>query len=681
MTAIGQRVYDDYAFTNDLPINPQIDTKWTKSLTLQMQETEQFLGMYDEDGNKLMTSVWGYSMPGMTPGFHGPTIIAYENRKLAITYENALDVDGHLLPVDDTIHQARPSNGTIDDGVIPLVAHLHGGHTDSIYDGSPEQWYTQDVEISSGYSAKLLSGSLFGGLPILGDVLKNVGHWFSFKKSWYKNSGKDTPETNPGDTGEDYSGNTFIYDNDQESAPLWYHDHALGLTRLNVYAGLAGMYIVKDNERKLLEKKGILADTKDVVDVVLQDYSFDDEGNLYYPGHGHDVLPGDPDTTVMDEIPQEFYDDNGDDAVSILPEYFGDVILANGMAWPKMDVGTGEVQMTFLNGSDSRFYKLELDNANVRATLVGTEGGLLPNARKVFDGDGKFEANEFILLAPAERVEVVFDFSKLKDGEKVTLLNTGAAYEPYKGVSYNTGELNVAEAATIDDPVGAVMQFVADESIEMENLLVKHNTKLDYDFSTIKKRDIDNVRKLGLFEGSDEYGRIKPQLGTAEEGKLHTDDMTPDGAFGPLGWMAETTEKVKLGDSEYWDIFNFTEDAHPVHIHLVQFQNVRKYAIDYEDEDEDGIPDDLDGDGEITYGYQKKGDTLGADCDVMIFDKKSLSFRTEDRGWQDTTTVGPKEMVRVAATYDKPGEYVWHCHILSHEDNDMMRPFMVEEFI
>lgn len=676
MTAIGQRVYENYAFTNDLPINPKIDTKWTRALTLQIKETQQFMGMYDEDGNPLTTSVWGYSMPGMTPGFHGPTIIAYENRKLSITYENMLDVDGHLLPVDDTIHQARPTEGSVNDGFIPIVTHLHGGHTDSDYDGSPEQWYTQDVTQNSTQASQT---AILGNFPIIGDLLKNVGDWFSFSKSWYSQSGGNTPTTNPGSTGDHYVGNTFTYDNDQESAPLWYHDHALGLTRLNVYAGLAGMYIMKDNERKLLEKEGILADTKDVVDIVLQDYSYDDEGNLYYPGHAHDALPGDPDTMVMDEVPAEFYEANGADAVSAMPEYFGDVILANGMAWPKMDVGTGEVQMTFLNGSDSRFYKLELDNASVRGTLISTEGGLLPNARKVFDGDGKFEANEFILLAPSERVEIVFDFSKLDDGETVTLLNTGPAYEPYKGVSYSTGDLNIAEAATIDDSVGAVMQFVADESIEMENLLVKHNTKLDYDFSTIKKRDIDNVRKLGLFEGTDEFGRIKPQLGTAEEGKLHTDDMTPDGDFGPLGWMAETTENVKLGDSEYWDIFNFTEDAHPVHIHLVQFQNVRKYAIDYEDEDEDGIPDDVNGDGEITYGSQKKGDTLGADCDVMIFDRKSLSFRTEDRGWQDTTTVGPKEMVRVAATYDKPGEYVWHCHILSHEDNDMMRPFMVEE--
>lgn len=677
MTAIGQRVYDDYAFTNDLPINPKIDTRYTRTLTLQIQEAEQFLGMYDEAGNQLKTTVWGYSMPGMTPGFHGPTLIAYENRPLSITWENKLDVDGHLLPVDETIHQAHPTNGSVNTGVIPIVSHLHGGHTDAIYDGSPEQWYTQDV---STPRTPVKTGSVLSSLPIVGDLLGGLDNWFSFSKRWYKQSKHyDTPDATPGSTGEDYVGNTFTYDNDQQSAPLWYHDHALGLTRLNVYAGLAGMYLLQDWDRIKLERKHILPDVKDVKDIVIQDYSFDEDGNLYYPCHANDALPGDPGTTVMDEVDDEFFEHNGIDAVSAMPEYFGDVILANGMAWPKLDVARGEVQVTLLNGSDSRFYKLELDNANVRATLVGTEGGLLPRAKTVFDGDGKHEKNEFIILAPSERVEVVFDFSKLSDGEKVTLLNTGPAYEPYKGVNYSTGELNVAEAATIDDPVGAVLQFVADADLKAEDLRVRHNTKLDSDFRTIKARDIDNVRKLGLFEGSDEWGRIKPQLGTAEEGKLHSSDMMPDGDFGPLGWMAETTEKVKLGDSEYWDIFNFTEDAHPVHIHLVQFQNVRKYAIDYRDDDEDGIPDDLDGDGEITYGYQRKGDTLGDDCDVMIFDKKRLSFRAEDAGWQDTTTVGPREMVRVAATYDKPGEYVWHCHILSHEDNDMMRPFLVEE--
>ncbi|NVO24322.1 multicopper oxidase family protein [Donghicola mangrovi] len=678
MTAIGQRVYDDYAFTNDLPINPKIDTRYTRTLTLQIQEGEQFLGMYDEAGHKLKTTVWGYSVPGMTPGFHGPTIVAYENRPLKITWENKLDVDAHLLPVDETIHMAHPTEGSIANGVIPIVSHLHGGHTDADYDGGPEAWYTPDVTTST--KTTLLSGSALGSLPIVGGLISSIENWFSFSKTWYKQSGSYTaPDATPGSTGSDYVGNTFTYDNDQQSAPLWYHDHALGITRLNVYAGLAGMYLLQDWDRINLAKENILPNVKDVVDIVIQDYSFDDAGNLYYPGHAGDMLPDGSGTMVMDEIDDEFYEQNGMDAVSALPEYFGDVILANGMAWPKLDVAQGEVQVTLLNGSDSRFYKLQLDNPNIRATLVGTEGGLLPNARKIFDGDGVQEKNEFLILAPSERVEVVFDFSKLSDGEKVTLLNTGPAWEPYKGINYATGELNVAEAATIDDSVGSILQFVADSSLEAENLLVKHNTKLDSDYASIKKRDIDHTRKLGLFEGTDEFGRIKPQLGTAEAGKVHTDEMTPDGKFGPLSWMADTTEKVQLGDSEYWDIFNFTEDAHPVHIHLVQFQNVRKYAIDFEDNDENGVPDDLTGDGKITYGYERKGAVLGETCDIMVFNKKSLPFRAEEKGWQDTTIVGPKEMLRVAATYDKPGEFVWHCHILSHEDNDMMRPFLVEE--
>lgn len=698
MTDIGQRVYSKHAFTNDLPINPRIDTRKTSNLTMQIQETDQFLGMYDKNGNKLKTEVWGYAGPGIPAGFHGPTIIAYENKPLTITWNNELDVDGHLLPVDETIHQAEPTEGAINEGFIPIVTHLHGGHVDSIYDGNPDQWYTQNGGTSAPAEPQIPVIHFEWGFGIfksrweklwdkaLDNFSENPKGLFSlilkyFPDQYQPPEPTPAPTDGPGSTGIDYVGTSFTYDNSQESAPLWYHDHALGITRLNVYAGLAGMYLLQDGTREKLAKKHYLPDLDDVVDVVIQDYSFDEDGNLYYPGHAHDVLPGDPGSTVADEVGNDFFDHNGMDAASALPEYFGDVILANGMAWPTHDVARGDVQFTLLNGSDSRFYKLELDNAYVSATIVGSEGGLMPRAREVFDGDGIQEADEFIILAPAERLDIVFDFSKLKDNDKVTLLNTGPAYEPYKGVDYETGELNVATAATIDDPVGAIMQFDVDGSLRAEHLRLRDGKKLNRDFDKIKGSDIDHTRKLGLFEGADEWGRIKPLLGTAEEGALHSNEMTPDGAFGPLSYMAPITEKVQLNSYEYWDIFNFSEDAHPVHIHLIQFQNVAKYAIDYLDDDGDGIPDDINGDGKITYGSQRKGDVLGANNDVMIFDKEKLPFRAEDEGWQDTTTVGPKEMVRVAAYYDKPGEYVWHCHILSHEDNDMMRSFVVEDML
>jgi spore coat protein A, manganese oxidase len=167
-----------------------------------------------------------------------------------------------------------------------------------------------------------------------------------------------------------------------------------------------------------------------------------------------------------------------------------------------------------------------------------------------------------------------------------------------------------------------------------------------------------------LFEGEDAYGRVTPMLGKAEAGTVITDKMSVSGNFGPLAWDAPTTEKPLLGSTEQWDLFNFTADSHPIHLHLPQFQILGKWHIDFLDKDENGIPDDTNGDGLISYG-----------TDILIGDKVDL--RPKETGWQDTIEVDPHQMVAVVATFDKEGDYVWHCHILSHEDNEMMRPYTV----
>ena len=143
-------------------------------------------------------------------------------------------------------------------------------------------------------------------------------------------------------------------------------------------------------------------------------------------------------------------------------------------------------QFTLLNGSDSRFYVLEFDNPDVRATLVGTDGGLLPAAIEIFDGDGVQEQGEFLVLAPGDRVELVVDFGGLGDGDEVLLVNRGAAYEPFKGLDYATGLLaGGAEAATLAEPVGAIMKFVADESLAALDVSVAHGTELDATYNDI----------------------------------------------------------------------------------------------------------------------------------------------------------------------------------------------------
>jgi len=163
-----------------------------------------------------------------------------------------------------------------------------------------------------------------------------------------------------------------------------------------------------------------------------------------------------------------------------------------------------------------------------------------------------------------------------------------------------------------------------------------------------------------------------PLLGKAEPGTIINDKMS-NGDFGPLDWDAPTTETPLLGSTEQWEMFNFTEDSHPIHLHLTQYQVVGKWHIDFLDEDGNGIPDDTNHDGVISYGTGSTPNYCLAD--IWIGDQ--IALRPEETGWQDTVLVDPHEMTAIVATFDKPGDYVWHCHILSHEDNEMMRPFTV----
>ena len=290
--------------------------------------------------------------------------------------------------------------------------------------------------------------------------------------------------------------------------------------------------------------------------MAIQDRAFTKDGELYYPAYKNDPLPGTKDT-VKDVVPKEFYKENGNDAPSIVPEFFGDTIVVNGMAWPKLDVAKGDYEFRLLNGSDSRFYVLEVSDPNVAVHLVGTDGGLLHQAITISDGDGIQESNEFLVLAPGDRVELVFDFSKLDDGDTATLLNVGPAFEPFKGLADADGSLaGGAIAATADDPVGNIMQFVVDTNIQAFDATVEDGTVLVEDFVNLTQdanhddvADLaaNHVRKLGLFEGVDDYDRVTPMLGLAEPGTVITDKMSVNGDFGPLSWDSPTTENAAPG--------------------------------------------------------------------------------------------------------------------------------------
>lgn len=528
-------------YINELPIPSvmQPETENGNFYRVSMSQFQQNLGLYDEYGEALMTTVWGYN--GLYPG---PTIEAYKDEQITVRWENNLvDENGylldHLFPLDPTVHRANPPNG------IPLVTHLHGGHTEAASDGTPQGWFTQNFQY----------------------------------------------------TGEEFVKENYVYANDQEAATLWYHDHALGITRLNVYAGLAGFYLLRDDFENSLQ----LPSGDYEIPLVIQDRSFYENGELYYPS---DIsLLEDP---LEEPLPT---------TTTILPEMFGDFILVNGKVWPYLEVEPRKYRLRFLNGSDSRFYDLYLPG--VTFYQIGSDGGLLNNPVKL----------SRLLIGPGERLDVIADFSAPELlGTTLILKNTARSPYPF---------------GTNPDPntTGQIMAFKVTKELNTEipaysipnYLRPKPIARLENN---------SEVRKLVLFEGEDEYGRLKPMLGTATDG--------------PLEFLNEITENPMLGDIEDWEIYNTTADAHPIHLHLVHFQvlntqkfNVKKYVP--------GDPSSI--------------QLLGQPVQPSV----------ENSGWKDTYVVRPGEVARVRALFDKEGLYVWHCHILSHEDYDMMRPFYVGE--
>lgn len=550
-------------FVNPLPIpeilQPEIGS--SNDYKLIISEFSQNLGLVDAAGNPLETIVWGYN--GSYPG---PTIEARTNHPIKVQWVNQLPKE-HLFAIDKTIHWAgtdyNNSNSSDNDtevvfNGIPTVTHLHGGHTDADSDGHPEAWYTPDF---------LYTGSNF-----------------------FNNFGK------------------FTYDNSQEAATLWYHDHTIGITRLNVYAGLAGFYILRDDhEDELNLPKNEHVDINDQnspmeyfeIPIAIQDRIFDSYGQLVYPT-------------------ETFFDPDESSVVienSILPEVFGDFILVNGKPWPVLEVQPRKYRLRFLNGSDSRFYDLFLPG--ITFIQIGSDGGLLeaPVSR------------DRLLLGPGERLDVIVDFSAPGLwGKSLILKNNARSPFPF-GKTVNplsSGQIMAFNVVTpLTNPDTSVIP-----------------TSLRTTTTAVPGKILSETRKLVLFEEEDEHGRLLPSLGTVEKG--------------PLGFMDEITENPGNGDTEIWEIYNTTPDAHPIHLHLVHFQVISTQK----------------------FNLKKSLFGAGAQSAAQLIGQPKPPA-PENAGRKDTFIVYPGEVARVKAYFDKEGEYVWHCHILSHEDNDMMRPFYV----
>ncbi|MFC3997599.1 multicopper oxidase family protein [Nocardiopsis sediminis] len=557
------------------------------------------------------TTVWGYGSAGRPETFHYPgyTIEARYGEPVTVRWANQL-VDGarrylpHLVAVDPTLHWANPPGGVRGrdsrpdftstpgpyTGPVPLVTHLHGGRTSQESDGYPEAWYLPNAtDIPQGYAT---TGSFY-------DRYKD-----EFEARW------QIPWT-PGTA-------VFRYDNRQRATTLWYHDHALGLTGPNVYAGLAGFYLLRGGPADL--PPGTLPGPAPgagdgggpyfEIPLVIQDRTFRTDGGLAYPA-GRAEFDGFTGPYIPDsDIPPIW-----------TPESFGTAMVSNGRTWPALAAQPRRYRLRILNGCGTRtlILKITSDPLAPRPAApalpfwqIGNEGGFLPAPHET----GR------LLLAPAERADVIADFTGVPAGTALYLINEGPD-APFQGGTPGT-DFPAADPAT----TGQVMKFEIAELSAPDTSTPPDRLELPPAEGLVPAI---RSRRLSLNE---EPSAVLPGVSPA---RLALGGIDAQGRPVPRMWGDPVTETPRYGDTEVWEFHNFTVDAHPIHLHAVHFEVV----------------------GRQPFGGTPTGPEPG------------------EAGFKDTVIAYPDMTTTVKATFDVKGRFVWHCHMLGHEDNEMMRPYTI----
>jgi FtsP/CotA-like multicopper oxidase with cupredoxin domain len=454
---------------------------------------------------------------------------------------------------------------------VPLAMHLHGGETASEFDGHPDAWFTA------------------------GEAM----------------------------TGPGFSTSLYNYLNTQPAATLWYHDHALGMTRLNVMSGLAGFYLLRDKNDV---NANLLPKGKYEIPMAIQDRSFNLDGTLFFPSVG------------INPTVHPYW----------MPEFFGNTIMVNGVVWPFLNVDRTIYRFRLLNGSNARFYTLNFSN-KMPFLQIGVDGGYLKTPVQLTQ----------LTIAPGERADILVDFSAIAPGTQIILENT--AKTPYpKGAPANpktVGQImafNVPATAPIVAPAATFAQVIAGWNMPLPVL-------------TPNKPD----RILTLVEVMGPAGPLEVLL---------------DGQK----WHMPISEMPQVGSTEDWVIVNLTADTHPIHLHLVQFQLVSrqpfqatKYLNDWMRANGGMMPPFMNPTVVLPPAPYLQGKPVGPDPNEI--------------GWKDTVRMNTGEVTRIRVRFaplDAAGAtpgvnqyafdpttgpgYVWHCHIIDHEDNEMMRPYKLQ---
>jgi spore coat protein A, manganese oxidase len=651
------------------------------------------------------TTLWGYadSVNGLVsgkPNFRhlGGLITTKRAAAVQITFTNTLSGLSSPLPVDRSsfFPDTDPSNKT--------AVHLHGGLVPWISDGGPFDWWGPD----GSHGPSFLNGP--------GSVL-DPNHLLATNQAEY------------------------YYPNNQSARLQWYHDHAHDLTRINAYAGVATGYLIVDDEEQKLIKKGILPNPLGApydygVPLIIQDKIFVSQDTASVDPTWENVVPDpspgnlwyahvyDPDRWALDTTVPNFQPPPDP---SCIPEFFGDTMLMNGHVYPFMEVPPKRVRFRLLNACNARFVNLQLwvddgspdgitmkpaDPANgingmvadsvapgPKIIQIGTEGGFLPGPVVLNNGgpggrpvQAPFVGFEVVdpsqpfnlLLAPAERADFIIDFNGFQ-GQNIILYTDAPAPFPAgdplndyfpgsgnptptnPGFGPNTRQIMQFRVGSgSGDKVGFKDWFKALQNA-LQPVFNATQPKLIVNGATVKSgvpvlpKKVP-VRTLTLNEGSDSWGRLIQTIGTDQ-----ITDAGPPPYYGKF-YADQPTEIIQAGATEVWQIYNLTGDTHPIHTHLVNWQILARQPF--------------------------SGDTLGN----LQMTGPARPPDPNEMGWKETVRMNPNEVIWVTAKYDLPpvpfavpqsprlqdsyqisngNEFVYHCHILEHEEHDMMRPLVI----
>ncbi len=599
------------------------------------------------------TKLWGYGQNGNFTHLGG-VIVAQRGSPIQITFVNQLP-STHILPVDTTIPGAETGQAQ-----NRAAVHLHGGFVPWISDGGPFDWFDP-------------SGN----------------HGSSFLNNQVLNPGAKNGQAE------------YYYPNDQSARLMWYHDHAIGITRLNAYAGIASGYVITDAaELALVPQIPSPVDAKTFY-LVFQD-------KIFVPANISAMDPSWPTIMPASKAGDLWYEHVYNPAdlgpapplplptVSCVPEFFGDTILVNGLVSPFMEVEPRRYRFRMLNACNSRFLNPRLvyakgpdfpdstepsNTAGPAFLQIGNEAGFLPQVALV-----NAPGTQQLLLAPAERADLIVDFSGVAPGSILLLYADVPApfprgdpandYTPgnpktpssIPGFSPNTRtllQIRVKSGASDAPLMGLTLPPLSPAPLVTQTPGVPIVPVVNPDgTATVTgadgKSQTGKLRQLTLNEDFDAYGRLIQRLGTNVS--VHPPSFARNYLDSPA------TETPSAGDIEIWQIANLTGDTHPIHFHLVNVQmlsrqsfSVRQYT---------GTPN---------------------------FTAQPAAPDPNELGWKETVRMNPGEVTTVIMKFDLPAiktstgrtirtpvsprtggnEYVWHCHILEHEEHDMMRPLVV----